>query len=414
MAKTESVIRGKVVDGHGRPRPALGIELRSGEWYRRTITAGDGSFAFSNLKAGEFNLTVPGTEARRDRIITNGSDTVELELVTLLPEPEHLIHIDPERQRILDVGGKRFFVWGVNYEGYFDRAWKLWDDDQFVPELIDRDFAKASDAGFNVVRIFVQTGLARDIRAGKFHKLDKVVKLAQRRNLYLLVTFNDYHSPDLAAVAQLDAQIAAYLADEPTIMGYDLENEPGFYAIISAQYPPEYQPLVHTTALIDHYGEQKSQAEVDAWRQTETGRRIVPQRLSPWLGYLYTNAYFLYLDFLRAASDWVRQNGGTSLHYLDSPEAEVWQPFLHVFNDTVRAWIRSQIDLIRAADPGHLITVGYENYLFAGLPANSLLDFQSYHRYTSTGYWGLKGTFNIADKLAQILPTTPLTLGEFG
>jgi peptidoglycan hydrolase-like amidase len=45
-------------------------------------------------------------------------------------------------------------------------------------------------------------------------------------------------------------------------------NEPGFYAIISAQYPPEYQPLVHTTALIDHYGERMSQAEVDAWRQT--------------------------------------------------------------------------------------------------------------------------------------------------
>jgi hypothetical protein len=414
IVPAESVIRGQVVDGQGRPRPSLGVELRSGEWHDRTITAGDGRFAFSNLKAGEFSLMVPGTEARREGILTNGSDTVELELVAPLPEPEHLIHVDPKGQRILGVGGTRFFVWGVNYEGYFDRAWRLWDDDQFDPDLIDRDFAKASDAGFNVVRIFVQHSLAQDVRGGNFLKLDTVVELAQHRNLRLLLTFNDYHSLDLAAVAQLDAQIAAHVADEPTIMGYDLENEPGFYAILSAQYPPEYQPLAHTTALIDHYGERMSQDEVDAWRETHDGRRVVPQRLSSWLGYLYANAYFLYLDFLRAASDWVRRNGGTSLHYLDSPEADVWRPFLHVLDDTISAWIRSQMDLIRPADPCHLITVGYNNYIFAGMQANSMLDFQSYHRYTSASYWGLKGTFNVTDKLAQTLPTTPLTLGEFG
>jgi hypothetical protein len=69
---------------------------------------------------------------------------------------------------------------------------------------------------------------------------------------------------------------------------------------------------------------------------------------------------------------------------------------------------------IRAADPCHLITVGYNNYIFAGMSANSMLDFQSYHRYTSASYWGLRGTFKIADKLAQTFPTTPLTLGEFG
>src|SRR5438132_12721443 len=39
--------------------------------------------------------------------------------------------------------GKPFFVVGANYEGPTDRAWMMWEDDKFDPDLIGADFARA-------------------------------------------------------------------------------------------------------------------------------------------------------------------------------------------------------------------------------------------------------------------------------
>ncbi|MFQ6014856.1 MAG: hypothetical protein ACE5NP_05385 [Anaerolineae bacterium] len=324
------------------------------------------------------------------------------------------VHLTPDRGHLLRPDNTPFFVLGVNYEGYYDRAWRLWEDNLFDAALIEKDFRKAREAGFDAARLFVQRALARDVQRGNFTKLDTVLDLARRHNLYILLTFNDYHDPNLTAVAALDAQIAQRYASEPIIMGYDLENEPGFYSFATAQYPSDHPAPIQTTALVDHYGERKSQEEVDAWRQTRAGRRVVPARLSSWLGYLYANAYFLYLEFLRAATDWVRSHGGTTLDYMDSPDSAPWQPFLDVCNGTVGAWLESLMGPIRAVDPYHLITVGYNNPIFAKQPANQVLDFQSYHRYGSMSLWGLRATFNILDNIRASFPGQPFTLGEFG
>ncbi len=323
------------------------------------------------------------------------------------------IHTAPDSARFLTPDGHPFFCLGVNYEGYFDRAWKMWDE--FDPALIEKDFRKAGESGFRVVRIFVQSALADDIQAGDFSKLDTVLNLAHTHNLYVLLTLNDEHRYNLVQVGDLDAQIAGRYADETVIMGYDLENEPAFRAIVSSQYPSAYQPPAQTAALVDHYGEQKSRAEVEDWRQVSPGSWLVPSYVPPEMGYFCANAYFLYLDFLKVATNWVRENGGIILDYITSPASEHWRFFLEVFSDTLQAWIEAQTDPIRAVDPRHLITVGHNNLLFASLPANASLDFGSFHYYSVAGsMWGLERAFEILEKLRAIFPGQPYVFEEFG
>ena len=61
---------------------------------------------------------------------------------------------------------------------------------------------------------------------GDFSRLDTVVALAAARGLRLLITFNDDGDPDLRRVAHVEALVAAHLAGNPAIFGYDLRNEP--------------------------------------------------------------------------------------------------------------------------------------------------------------------------------------------
>jgi hypothetical protein len=44
-------------------------------------------------------------------------------------------------------GGQPFFVVGANYEGPVDRAWAMWEEEEFDPALIEADFARARSIG---------------------------------------------------------------------------------------------------------------------------------------------------------------------------------------------------------------------------------------------------------------------------
>ena len=84
-------------------------------------------------------------------------------------------------RRLIGPAGETFFVLGVNYEGYYDRAWQMWEEETFDLALIERDFRKAKEVGFNTVRLFVQQALALEIQSGNFDKLDWVLELASRQ-----------------------------------------------------------------------------------------------------------------------------------------------------------------------------------------------------------------------------------------
>ena len=89
---------------------------------------------------------------------------------------------------LVSPAGTTFFAMGVNYSGYFDRAWKMWEDGLYDPDVITLDFRKAQQSGFNTIRIFAHTALLKEIQKDKFDKLDQTLSLAQDHDLLVMLT----------------------------------------------------------------------------------------------------------------------------------------------------------------------------------------------------------------------------------
>ena len=318
--------------------------------------------------------------------------------------------------KLIDGVGKPLFVIGTNYEGFPDRCWKMWEDALFDAGLIDRDFAKARNAGARVLRVFVQKPLAADVVAGKWGKLDTVVNLARKHGLLLLIVFHDYGEKELAKVIEVDRLIAQRYAGEPAILGYALKNEPHYQDIASIQYPPGVTiPLMGDT-LIKHYGERVSESAAAAWRLTDEGKALVPARFSPQEAYIYTNNYRIYKEFLDDAGKWVatRNYDVSTLDYMDSPDSARWAKLLEVIDGSLRIWIALQRDAIRSVNGNHLITVGYSDVILAKLAANKALDFQSIHRYPGGSLRDLGLFFDVLRNIKKTHPSHPVVLEEFG
>ncbi|MDQ5824376.1 MAG: hypothetical protein M3441_09235, partial [Chloroflexota bacterium] len=322
----------------------------------------------------------------------------------------------PQPLWIAPRGGEPLFVVGANYEGPVDRAWLMWEDDKFDIGLIEQDFSRASAFGINTLRIFVQKPLRDDINAGDFSKLDAVTSLARKHNLYLIVTFTDWAEPDLARAAALNGKIAAHLAQEPSILAYDVKNEPQFSDVIGAIYSSVGLTVpLQMPDTVSTYGERVTRADLASYRQSSEGRSVIPARMTEDQAYSVANYYKLYLELLNAGAAWVRDHPNTTtLDYLDSPEAASWAPYLRALDETLRAWVSSQISGVRSADPGRPITTGYSNVVLAKMPSNRQLDFQSVHRFTSHGYAGLNGTFLVLENLRRTFAGQPVMLEEFG
>src|SRR5688572_28950811 len=165
-----------------------------------------------------------------------------------------LVTVAADKRHLVDSKGQPFFILGVNYNGYFDRAWKLWEPDLFDPELIALDFRKAQNSGFNSIRLFIDLALEQALRQNDFAKLDETLSLAQDHNLKVMLALNEAHSVNLEEVSQLAAQIAGRYKDVPTIMAYELQNKPVFYDLAGAIYPASSQAALQTGQLIDDYG----------------------------------------------------------------------------------------------------------------------------------------------------------------
>ena len=312
-------------------------------------------------------------------------------------------------------GGKPFFVIAANYEGASDRAWMMWQDDQFDPDVIDEDFAKASSVGINTMRLFVQTALRDDIRAGDFSKLDDVLAIARRYNIWIILTFTDWAEPDLKRAGDLNRTIATHLASEPSILAYDTKNEPQFTDVAGAIYPSSTQTVpLQSPDVIAMYGERIPRDTIGDYRRGD-GKSVIPARMTDDQAYVMANYYKLYLEFLDESSAWVGSHSGTNtIDYMDSPDSAAWVPFLGAMDATLLAWNNAQIDTVRAADPGRPVTTGYSNMILARMPSNSALSFHSLHRFTSHGAGGLNATFRVLDGLQRAFPTQPVLLEEFG
>ncbi|MEW5959424.1 MAG: LysM domain-containing protein, partial [Chloroflexota bacterium] len=321
-----------------------------------------------------------------------------------------LVKVAPNKRHFLSPKGQPFFAMGINYAGYFDRAWKMWEPGLFDPTLIERDFRKAELSGFNTLRLFAHSALLDQVRRNDFTRLDQTLSLAQDHQLRVLLTLNDAHDLNLAQVSNLDAKIAGRYKDVPTVLGYDLENEPVFYNLAAAVYPAGYPAPIQTSQLVDHYGARVSRAEA---LDLQRNRRI-PGHLDADKAFYYINALRIFLEFDTAANQFTRQGKGTLVDFMRSGEAERWRLLLDVLDGTVKAWLMARSDPVRAAGCRQLLTVGWNWLHFAALPANQQLDFLEYHNYTSLSYAGFNTNLAHLESLRRAFPHQPLVFGEFG
>ena len=134
--------------------------------------------------------------------------------------------------------GKPLYVRGFNY--YPRHA--PWEAFLVNADMIEvaQELDLIVEAGFNTLRIalwydplFTCTPEDAVPNAEGFAKLDGIIGLARERGLKLIVTLNDlpdlYYRPLYTDYARYDAQTAFIVSryrDEPTILAWDLRNEP--------------------------------------------------------------------------------------------------------------------------------------------------------------------------------------------
>jgi hypothetical protein len=316
---------------------------------------------------------------------------------------------------VVDRVGRPAFLIGANYQGPADRAWQMWTDEQFDLGLISQDFARAKAAGLGVLRIFVQKPLADDLASGRWQKLDRVLDLADRHGLAIILTLNDYTDWDLAQVAALDGAIAARYRGRPTIVALDLKNEPRLGDLALTSYPPGGAPTLQSAGLVARIGERIAREEIPEYRASESGQKSVPVRLDDEQAYVYVNVLRAYLQLLDDSGAWVRSRDGANVvRYLRSPEAAAWTPFLEALNDALALWMRPRLAAIRSADPNRLVTVAHVDTILAVLPVNAWTDYRTYHRYPSATPAGIRAALNLWDDVRKAVPGRPIILGELG
>jgi len=313
--------------------------------------------------------------------------------------------------RLQTLDGCPFFAIIVNYVGHADRAWRQFDDGQFDPARIEADYRLARAIGANTIRTFVASPLQNEFPKGDWTKLDAVVQAAERAGVFLLLTLADYGAAYLSTMAAHAGLIAARYRGNPTILGYDLRNEPRLYNLVVLHYGQPIPLLAPDLAAI--YPPKQSQAAALVWAR-DAGK--IPSWLSDADAINYANVYQLFTSFQEAATAWAgKQNlQQTFADYMRSADARAWQPFLEALDAALAAWLAPQIAAIRAADPGRLLTVGWNDPALAALPANSQLDFMSLHRYPINASRWLTYHVRTAAALREAFGGKPALLTEFG
>jgi hypothetical protein len=315
---------------------------------------------------------------------------------------------------ILDPTGRPLFLIGASYEGPADRAWQMWSDDQFDAALIGQDFARARAAGLGVLRIFVQKPLADDLASGKWQKLDRVLDLADKQGLAIVLTLNDYTDWDLTRVAKLDGAIAGHLKGRATVLAIDLKNEPHLGDLALAMYQPGETPPLQSPDLVARIGERITREEIPEYRASESGQKNVPERLTDEQAYVYVNVLRAYSQLLDDSAAWVKAKDGNIVKYLRSPEGAAWAPLLDALNDSLALWLRPRLGAVRRADPGRLVTLAHVDTILATLPVNAWLDYRTYHRYPTASASGIRSALALWDDVRTAVPGRPLVLGETG
>lgn len=356
---------------------------------------------FDRVLIAAMRRMAQGGLATRAQSIDRQSRSDRLSLTTAAPSG--MLRLSADRRHILHADGRRFFMVGGNYIGPFDRKCYL-GGDLFDVHLMEDDFRKARDAGINILRFWL-FGVENDPT-----RVASVRELARRYGIYLLL----HLGPDVYTRKEVLARImkaVRVFKDEPMVMGYDLMNEPHIGTVGGITIDGR------KAAILDRRPFETFAGQYDtAWVETCVRNRPPWPQMHKWLNESDARQLYAAYSMWDRYRERFRLGGYTSFEGLVDalPSDAGAREFIGVVNDTFDAWIRFQVDAIRAEDPQRLITVGY-NTALSCLPANRRLDFVSQHVYEVPGSReGVLRDLTTLDRLARVWPGQPITLGEFG
>jgi len=269
-----------------------------------------------------------------------------------------------------------YIPFGTNYydpnTGWPPQVWA-----QFDRAAVEAHFAVMQYYGVNCARVFLAAKTFQPdpdtINPEALKKLDRLIRIARRAGIRLILTGPDhwegdpdYWKPDrfagdeaLRALDTFWTVLGRRYKGDPTILAWDLLNEPSIPWFVDTWAP-----------------------KWNAWLRSKYEDRDGLQ--AAWK------------DELKAEED---------LGHIEAPEdrAEAGNPRLHdwqLFREHLAdRWVQRQVEVLRAADPTHLITVGYVQWSFplvrAGDPhlysafnphrQGQWLDFISVHFYPLMG-----------------------------
>ncbi len=325
------------------------------EFYRTSIFAETLKAMLVKMKSGELERTAAAENEKRL--------AVRIKLAT--PAPTAFLRLSEDGKHIVYPDGRRFFMIGANYHRPLNGA--LHNSGDFDHAALEDDFRKARDAGVNCMRIGF---------SGRFYDDPALIKeCARKYGIYLLVVVPGAPQ-DFAENA---GKVAQLYADEPMVLGYDLQNEPKIEALAGLKFDGAKSPVLKLHPEF----EKNLPAFAKLWNEaTDPLTRGVPSTFPGLTGPL------------TVPDEWRELYGAT--------------------NGTLDLWISKQIQAIRKYDKHHLISVGYNRFLEC-LPANKQLSFVSHHVYDRpSSYEQVVSNVTALDRIAGVWSDRPITLGEFG
>ncbi len=325
----------------------------------------------------------------------------------------NLISLTPDSRGFVDrTSGQTFIPFGTNYydpnTGWPPHVWS-----RFNPDLVKIHFLVMQKLNVNCARVFLTAAAFQpdpntvDPRALK--KLDTLISIARRAGIRLIITAPtdwegepNYWKPDrftsetsLNASRNLWRVLGHRYQGDPTILAWDLAQEP------------------------------EMPWHVDSWDPL----------WNEWLKAKYTGRDGLkaaWGDELPDSEKWGAIAAARDVAVAGNPRLLDWQLFRESLADE---WVSRQVETLRAADPTHLITMGYIQWSYpiarpgdphiysAFNPRRQAkwLDFVSVHFYplmgdspfTSPAYWDQNLAY-LQTILAYCQAGKPVVLGEYG
>lgn len=339
---------------------------------------------------------------------------VNVRLTSLEPQ-RGFVRVGPGGKQ-LEVDGKPLFVTGCFYDGGMTRGMATWGGEAFDAGILLNDFATLRDYGINGVRIFGD--------AGREMELKEVLRRHQVYLLYEMMLFGTVGKlpKTVEEMAVRAREVALRWKDEVMLLAYDLGNEPYLYYFAALTLNGKPSPLVAARPydnprfrLLLERGPFGRPWVDDAVRNLPAWIYLPPDMPPEQLREILAG-YAILLNYAKMEG-WQSTGIGTARPFTRKDD-KVWQEFLSLADESVRLVIDKLISAIREVDQNHLITVGYNN-IAAFLPANQVMDFNSFHYYIDFDrnvpiFRNARELVEASDLLGSAFPRQPVTRGEFG